>query len=446
MADSPLEQFGVLPTYYIEKPHKGSIIENRSEFVYPRQKVVKPKGPPSPGWPHALTGTALSRTTQDFAYKGSTYSFKDSYNPRKPSGTVQPSVRTIDMQNTHESVLNASVVRGFLGFPLISSTVEGDTVDTIKNRSVSRAVEEANSATYNVFEDLAEVSESANLFLNTMKLLTSPVKTTKKLVDDFMKQCRKRGVSGAPNPFTRHGRKAMGVYLPELTSLWLDAWMSWRYGIMPILYSAQDASKLIKNVSDKKYSYTYSSTQSGSERSELIATSDVPGVRGELKRERVNSISVTTRIIDRIIISDSEPGGGANALLYGLMRSPAKTAWDIAKWAWVIDWFCNAGAKVASLGGTPSCVAERVTYIVTRQTTFDSGWQGSWSRSKHVEETQYTSDLDGTFTARGDMYSLKSYDRKVIFGTPKVALQFDPYVSSKRLVDAAALLKSIVRR
>lgn len=244
------------------------------------------------------------------------------------------------------------------------------------------------------------------------------------------------------NPFQKGAARYFGKSLPEATSLFLDCWMTWRYGIMTILYSVRDAHKAMGDIQNKKLTYSYRASAYGQTETTLTVESQNVRVQGRMTERRITNYSARCTITDRIIL-DAE-GIPYGSIHYASLRSVPKTLWDITKWSWVIDWFCNTGAKVASLTGTPSSVSERIVTIAEKQITSSSGLVGSLSRSESVNGGYYTSQLDGKLDSKGEITTEKIYDRKVSFETPSVNLMFDPYINMKRLIDAAALLKNLL--
>lgn len=244
------------------------------------------------------------------------------------------------------------------------------------------------------------------------------------------------------NPFQKGAARYFGKALPEATSLFLDCWMTWRYGIMTILYSVRDAHKAIGEIQQKKFTYSYRASAYGQTELTFTVTSQNIEVQGKLTERRITTYSARCTITDRIIL-DAE-GIPYGSIHYASLRSVPKTLWDISKWSWVIDWFCNTGAKVASLTGTPSSVSERIVTIAEKQVTSSSGLVGSLSREVTYDGGYYTSQISGKLDSKGEITTEKIYDRKVSFDTPSVNLMFDPYINMKRLIDAAALLKNLL--
>lgn len=213
---------------------------------------------------------------------------------------------------------------------------------------------------------------------------------------------------------------------------------------MTILYSVRDAHKAMGDIQQKKLTYSYRASAYGQTELTFTVTPQNIEVQGKLTERRITTYSARCTITDRIIL-DAE-GIPYGSIHYASLRSVPKTLWDISKWSWVIDWFCNTGAKVASLTGTPSSVSERIVTIAEKQVTSSSGLVGSLSRETTYNAGWYTSEVSGKLDSKGEITTEKIYDRKVTFDTPPVNLMFDPYINMKRLIDAAALLKNLLGR
>lgn len=417
-----------------------------SSVRYIQSSSYKPKGPPSPGWRNGrLTGTDLFRESFLRVVYQSEYSHVKDLVVRNPSPDQDKTSYqyTYKWRDTDRSVVANQHDVSMVRFTPTVWITEGSHQNT-ENRAVSRCVEEANSATYNIFEDIAEASETVELFVTALKALRNPVKTLGSQVDAYRRFLRRNGVPQG-NPFSSIlTRKALGANLDVALGLFSEAWMTYRYGVMPILYSIRDAHKVMKEVTEKKFTYTYRATQSDTVIRHRKWDAPYPEVSSNLSEEEIHVVSVTCTIVDRLIISQQHIS--PSAIHYGLLKSVPKTLWDITRWSWVVDWVCNAGGVVASWTGTPSSVSERVTHVSTRSLLTQSGIVGSASLTRDISDSVYLGKLSATWSCTGDKRTTQTYSRKVLFGTPAVSLQFDPYYNMNRLLDSIAILNSIAKK
>lgn len=272
---------------------------------------------------------------------------------------------------------------------------------------------------YNLGEELWEIRES---FKTIHELLRNAVKPLETIKDQL-----KAGANGAA-----------------------AAWMTYRYGVMPIVYSIQDVAKL------------------------LGTKSNVVTVR---KRKSEDPILLGPERMTSCFWEDGATSGVWNITAKGVWSTslqqqldrvnfnPATTAMSVYRFAWVVRWFINLNSwldvtikQFTTLARYNACVSKK-TYIdkTTYLRYYHNGrdlvlpdipadpiaWAG-WTGVKG--QTVKNKHPLGTFTdvalrdVNVEMYTRYTYQPS------DVELVWNPYLDWKRALDAISLLLPVTQR
>lgn len=227
-----------------------------------------------------------------------------------------------------------------------------------------------------------------------------------------------------------------------------DAWMQYRYGIMPIIYSVKDIMEAMRRI--KLVYHTERSSQSlnfnlnskvgdGAQFYEtLSANFRISGVG----RQKPSDIEIL-RLIDNLSIN------------------PFKTAWELVPFSFVVDWFVNVGnfieAQTGALMNFSSqrgfCYAVKTDlvrsiyyhdYFDDRRTLSTGPWIGT---NGVVVFPKTTKSVGLVYNADYllQQKTERSYSRRV-FSPHDVELKIDPFLNWKRWIDAFVLSLGNTRR
>lgn len=401
---------------------------------YLANSLVK-RGSKSPGWPKAFTGSDYSLSKFKGAYQASRYRF----DVRIANGLEQ----VAHLDDALPNCISRRTNYGSVG-PVQVLTDSKVDMQRLKDIVTASVVEQANSPTYNIGEDMWELQATVDLLTGNLKALTKVIPIVKSKWDKFAKFAKS---VGAPSKFPKRKWYKSAEQFQKAIDYFLDSWMAYRYGLCPLVYSSQDIldTAAQKAAADSKkevvYSYRASRTAVGIYRAERFGRpGNLPAsISGKMEIEQTTKVTARATIADKLLI---QPGFYNNVLKYHTFRSATKLTWDITKLAWVADWFGTLGAKMASLSGTPSTVNTRVFTISVKTEVTTIDWVGA------ISITWRLSDRSGSqvYEALANPRTTTSYSREVTIGTPVVNTVWDIHLNSKRFVDAAALLRKAARR
>lgn len=224
-----------------------------------------------------------------------------------------------------------------------------------------------------------------------------------------------------------------------------DEWMTYRYGIMPILYSCRDIMKLMDRGVDAE------------ERcSETISPHDLgvtlPGPGSTYRR---------TRIAGDIVIrgcSFQHFTSAEVARHSGMGFNPFVTAWELIPYSFVVDWFVNAGDYIAAKTGASfaqqkwACLSRRDKYTtwvevhlpnqdqtIPINNRVPTGWNGSQPSSP---PPVVLSNPEGYFPVESE--EVDSYSRWIV-DLSDVPLVLKPSMNWRRWLDSAVLSLNTIR-
>lgn len=203
---------------------------------------------------------------------------------------------------------------------------------------VTAALAEANNKNLDVLTNLGELPETARWVLGVLKTILG-------LVKDFRKEAaaiRDRYLRAEHRAFL--GRKKLGAegeLATDLSSLWLQ----YRYAIMPLIYTVEDALGVLL-----KGEVEYRTTRQKLQRDILLESDDW-------------EIPVVT-VTDRCFVKhrfEYDPATFSSASNY-LTTNPLLTLWELTTLSFVVDWVFNIGDLLASLDTPPGVTQEAVMF------------------------------------------------------------------------------------
>lgn len=230
----------------------------------------------------------------------------------------------------------------------------------------------------------------------------------------------------------RKGRSIKGKSFDQASES-LSAWLEYRYGIMPIIYSVLDAVKVLKHLS-AVYS-TFRST----EQVDINLSFPDSYTLSTLKEGDVFDVARgAIRVTATGKVKYDNP---AERLLSQVSINPIKTAWELTPYSLVVNWFCNVGdwLDVMSSQLFKLKTQDAYCYAVRKNYTVDS-----YIMVRRVErrdwETKPISDSLIPVLYRSE--TIDSYERQPYtvadVGLPNVDVNFSSW---QRWLDAFALSK-----
>ena len=236
-----------------------------------------------------------------------------------------------------------------------------------REEMLTLAYASSNERGWDVLTELAELPSTIKMGVDALKALRNPLKTLKSL--DLASKKRKRDydiveelVQTRKGPRTRKRKKWFTYYEWEgkpasLADLSAQAWLTYRYGIMPILYSLQDISGII----NKKYADKVEwETTKKREVTNIDDTSVIGSFGGTQKKAKVPLVMKRDcQLIQRVFIKTKYNVGQLKSKQLGF--NPVLTAWELVPFSFVADWLVHIGDMIMAL--TPTCYQERaITY------------------------------------------------------------------------------------
>lgn len=168
-----------------------------------------------------------------------------------------------------------------------------------------------------------------------------------------------------------------GVHKASSIDDLLSVWLSARYGLRPILYDIQDFEKALRS-SQKKTRKVF--TSAAAQAVEEVNARSPARSLGNPYFDNEYKVHVTGTISHQVSIS-------GEITPYRVQLDPAKTAWELVPYSFVLDWFLSVGDWIDSVRLTESGLAYFASYStkteLTRELEFVStpkdGWNGFWS-------------------------------------------------------------------
>lgn len=276
------------------------------------------------------------------------------------------------------------------------------TISSFDYSRVADAVEQVKSdvsiaalTSYDALTELAEIRELPGLISSTSKSLTSILKT---MLRAHGAEAMRLGSRMTPRKLLRHTSKA-------LRKLGGD-WMTYRYGIMPLVYSYRDMIKLSERGAET------------TTRKSIRLQPESTGVSLPSSSTNYRWTSVEGEYHIRGCVYQWFSSDGV-ARLSSVGVNPLVTAWELMPYSFVIDWFLNVGDYI-HLKTTPimsqsiyACISRRVrlttkvhvhfkddSYTITYPNRLNTDWWGAnppsnpSERINRPEEDQLLSEVE----------------------------------------------------
>lgn len=278
----------------------------------------------------------------------------------------------------------------------------------IRGDLVTAALAESKEAAVDLLTSLAEMPETVEMIVNILKGIRRPLHNAKK----YMKQLRRQ--------------KAKAVDTATQT------WLLYRYGIMPAVFTTQDALKAIKQ-EFVKYQTTRKRERSSDERSvhpfELHPRSSGWDAHLVVKGRYVISHDVEHRCwIKQCFNEDS--------LRRRFGINPALTAWELVPLSFVVDWFIQVGDFIQAV--SPSLYSQRASTYSIRSTSTLRGVidsvEDSWDARGTVDYT--FKESHGQAEIHAEFWR---YDRVIINPESHLTLPTGVNLNLKRTLDGFSL-------
>lgn len=299
--------------------------------------------------------------------------------------------------------------------PLSNLSKEKETVRTRVVSSLTRG--------YDFGAELGELKETLLYARNLLSIVRNPLKSWM----DLEAKIRKRNWKGN----TKGLHEAL-----------MNAWMQYRYAIMPVYYSASDIYKLMQ---ERGYSYK-------TERAKAVVPENNPPtnlLRPDVYFYDVSEVySVEVRAIGKVRYSSEN-----QRLLDQISLNPITTAWEVTKLSFVVDWFVNFGDwLIAQTSQLTAFYEERCFASIVRDYRvfstylhFEHDYSGTYSRGPiklagGITSSKLEWDFGEVVTADTLLRRtvVNNYTRE-LFQPGDTKLTINPSMTWKRWIDAYVL-------
>lgn len=262
----------------------------------------------------------------------------------------------------------------------------------IDGPTVTDGMVKLNEETLDLLTELAELPETIAMARDTLGLFKNKAKRFRELAKEA------RDIFGGEKSLAK-----LGDHGAQLRLLY-------RYGILPLSYTLEDISKLIKEKFDRSYVKA----------SKTKSFEFEPSISGY---KFAGGASLEGRVwLKRRL----DPNSSVQQLQHVFGFNIPKTLWELTPWSLVVDWFVNVGDYLSAVRPTAS-IQDAATWATKR-------------------------DIVGTFTSTGTTtpkhkisVELHYYDRIVINAADNICLSFDPKMTTDRKLDAIAFSWQVIR-
>lgn len=330
----------------------------------------------------------------------------------KPSEDRIRTKVAVDTYRTDSSYLSED-------FPGISSFMLNPSSDPSERMRVMADVVSKSAFDVDLLTNLAESKETLSLLIDLINGIRKPLESIQKIARNTRKNPLKQGS---------------------------EAWLMYRYGIMPVIYSVQDAIKLLKQ---RGFLYQTFRSKGSSDLKFPNRDMSIPHIYN------MGAASLTYRGTGKVYY-----GSEALRLISRISVNPVLTAWELVPWSFVVDWFVDVSGfiRAHSLALTSMatdskyCISEKMNYSLntylyippsSQQTDIPLGhyghednglYDGNAFRSLKPQAVTYS--LGGDFLISSE--TMDSYSRSV-FQPGDIELQVYVDLNWLRGLDAIAL-------
>lgn len=322
---------------------------------------------------------------------------------------------------------NYDLIRAVDSFPAVeyTDTPSPEDIANMLNDLKAKVVQESYSG-FDALTELGELPETLSMLLSLFKLALRPLQGIKALQEKYQK-ARSRGKTHK-----------------EAHSEIASQWMQYRYGIMPLVYSIQDAIQLLDEAfaefkTDRGFSVLSSKPKT------------VPSTETHIAIYRAHEVKIS-------VVGKSKYETYSARLKDLITTNLFVTAWELIPMSFVIDWFINVGDVIAtSTSGMMDLSEERKFCYSIRRSTIDrhvlnykftDGLNYNWERFYSNPCTgvpkdwlsQYSWSNETTNIGSVELYSRheESYER-FVFQPNTVGLKFEPNLNWMRALDGYVL-------
>jgi hypothetical protein len=276
---------------------------------------------------------------------------------------------------------------------------------------------------------LAELRETLGFLRNPLGALRKSVARARRNKRKLERQ-RKR----ARNPNSDYWRNRLGEYHAKQTLTVAEFlstnWLSYRYGMMPLVYDVQDAAKAVAYLGVNPKRHTARARETHNQTTTGIDM--VSAFRFNVSREIETETTITVRagVLYELDVR--------NSFGLGLSEIPI-AAWEVVPYSFVSDWFVNFGDFLRAITpkGGVNVLAEWTT-VERRQVSRASTKTDSFDTADG-----WTMDVD--MSAEETFQSThKSRTTNVSVGIAREILPFEGNIGLKRIVDSFALIERLL--
>lgn len=309
-----------------------------------------------------------------------------------------------------------------------------DQVQKAQNEVLANVVNDQFSG-FDLLTEMKELPETLTFILEVLKRARHPLKGMRDLIEAQQKASRNRGT---PLGF--------GAVLTPVDKQFMDKWMEYRYAIMPLISSIQDALKLFQE----------KSAEFKTDRSKILIplnpTYDEPAedhtfslIAGAIT---VRATAKSSYTLPELRLSDL------------ITFNPLATMWETIPYSFVVDWFLNVGQWLtAQTGGIHDLASQRSICVSTKRNVLEhhgayfTVTNGGSMFSNYLHnagcgntfQENFAYDSRNKERHRAVFYQrrIESYDR-VLRQPTDVQLNFSPSMNWKRWIDSFVLSTNLV--
>lgn len=286
-----------------------------------------------------------------------------------------------------------------------------------KSNAVLSDLVSDSSSTLDLLTELAEVKDTISLITSTLSMLRRPLQS-----------------------FTDARRRVNSkVSVSDRAEKIGELWLGYRYAVMPLIYTIQDAIKVLQQ-KDRVF---------GTSRSYAVEKSVStynPSLRHVKHLYDEGTITVTYR-------GTSKARFNTTAInIYSLLGfNPLRTGWELVPLSFVVDWALNVGSWLESKTFEFSDIAEDRKMCVSTKTSSDITTylyvpSEEQLPLQEIRSSYCNNHLYYTFgkVTRPELrlpvkqYKEESYERRLVVASD-VTLDFDPFLDWKRGLDSLSL-------
>jgi hypothetical protein len=268
---------------------------------------------------------------------------------------------------------------------------------------------------------IAELAETIGLFVNPIHGFTRVAKKAKRRKRDAERRAREQGKTDLVRKWHE------STVLDYIST----GWLQYRYGIMPLVYSAEDIVDALRATTNRKVRHTARGSDSVAG-SQTENHAQVPFGGWTIESQTTTSVTYDNRagIIYEHSLSDINN--------FGLnVQDIPKAIWEIVPFSFVVDWFLNTGDFITAI--SPKIGVKEL---------------GSWTSTKYTQRSireWWSSSYTGLGTELESPSATQTRRNESYKRTPGVTASltykdtpFGGNLGQKRVADALGLLKLVL--